>query len=134
VKTTLRFATFRFLLAAFVMFVAAGCNLVLSTPTPNVTATPPAAATPTFIGAPSITPLPQPGATAAPTCQIPSGWVPYVIEPGDNLTTIAESTGSTVAALLAGNCIENPDQIFAGQSIFVPFVPGAAPGDPGAAG
>jgi hypothetical protein len=62
-----------------------------------------------------------------PDCLLtPSGWVAYTIQEGDNLSTLAEQTGSTVAELVTNNCLENPDQLFAGLVIFLPQMPVAA--------
>ncbi|NUT48940.1 MAG: LysM peptidoglycan-binding domain-containing protein [Saccharothrix sp.] len=62
-------------------------------------------------GAPAPTPAPQPA---------PSGWVSYVIQPGDTLSGIAARTGTTVAELAARNCVGNPDLIYAGNTLSVP--------------
>jgi LysM repeat protein len=67
-------------------------------------------------GAPAPTPGPQPAPPAAP----PSGWVSYVIAPGDTLSGIATRTGTTVAELASRNGITNPDRIYAGNTIQVP--------------
>ncbi|MBE2185031.1 MAG: LysM peptidoglycan-binding domain-containing protein [Anaerolineae bacterium] len=108
--------------------LAGACNLVQVTPTPISTPTfilP----TPTFLGAPSITPLPGTGnGTLEPNpCPPPAGWIPYTIQVGDTLTTLAEATLSTVAALITANCLANPDDIRAGEIIQLPMMPGPVP-------
>lgn len=120
---------FGLLLLVVLCAVAGACNLIKATPTP-----PPAPTiiqpTPTFIGAPSITPLPGTGdgtPQATPCQQTPAGWVPYTILVGDTLTLLAESTFSTVAALMSANCITNPDDIRAGEIIYLPIQPGPVP-------
>ncbi|MBI5667839.1 MAG: LysM peptidoglycan-binding domain-containing protein [Chloroflexi bacterium] len=97
--------------------VLAGCNLTTAPPTPTLAPTQP----PTF--APIITPLPVDVTPINPDCpQTPNNWIPYTVEEGDNLSTLAEQTGSTVTELMANNCLENPDQLFAGFVIYLPPV------------
>lgn len=62
------------------------------------------------------TPAPRPPAPAP----APSGWVPYVIQPGDTLSGIAARTGTTVGELASRNNIPNPNLIYAGRTIQVP--------------
>jgi LysM repeat protein len=103
------------------------CTLVRESsipPTPAPTNTP--IIIPTR-GTPTITPLPGTNLTPVPpiatTCPPPVGWVPYIIQTGDSLTSLAEATFSTVAALQTANCLANPDAIFVGQTIFLPTTP-----------
>ncbi len=51
----------------------------------------------------------------------------YVIQPGDNLWSIAQRFGTTPQAIMQANRITNPNQIYAGLTIFIP-VPGPSPG------
>lgn len=107
-------AIIRLLLLAIVL---AGCNLTTAPPTPTLAPTPP----PTF--EPIITTLPADVTPINPDCpQTPNNWIAYTIEAGDNLSTLAEQTGSTVAELMSNNCLENPDQLFAGFVIYLPPV------------
>lgn len=69
--------------------------------------------------APNLTPLPgsEPititaeaqitlTTAAAPTaCPPPQGWQPFVVGPGDSLQTLAESRGSSLEQIKAGNCL-----------------------------
>jgi hypothetical protein len=57
-----------------------------------------------------------------PECQRlrPSGWGVYRVQPGDNLTEIASSTGTTVARLIQVNCLLQPGIIVVDQLIYVP--------------
>jgi len=71
------------------------------------------------------------GSSGTTNCTAPTGWVPYVVQSGDTLSTIAQATGATTANLVSGNCLANPDQLQAGQSIYVPSLP--ASGAAGAA-
>lgn len=45
---------------------------------------------------------------------------PYVVQPGDTLSEIAQRFGSSVDALVRANGIDDPDLIFAGQILCVP--------------
>ncbi|WP_141981005.1 GH25 family lysozyme [Saccharothrix saharensis] len=72
-------------------------------------------------GAPA--PAPQPSPAPAP-----SGWVPYVIQPGDTLSGIAARTGTTVAELASRNGIADPDRIYAGKTILIPGGAGGGSG------
>src|SRR5690606_23213263 len=47
--------------------------------------------------------------------------------PGDALSVIAESIGSTVAIIQQGNCLSNSDAIFVGQLLYLPSLPANAP-------
>ncbi|GIQ69157.1 LysM domain-containing protein [Xylanibacillus composti] len=51
----------------------------------------------------------------------------YVIQPGDNLWSIAQRFGTTVQAIMQANRISDPSQIYAGLTIFIP-IPGPGPG------
>lgn len=67
-------------------------------------------------GEPAATPSPTPTVTPSPE---PTPRT-YTIEPGDNLTTIAEEFGTTVDALVEANGIENPDVIQPGRELQIP--------------
>lgn len=82
--------------------------------------------TPTAIP-PSITPSPTPEPTATFTltpCHIASGWVAYVVQPGDTLFTVGLRYNVTTDQLRVGNCLSS-DTLFAGQVIYVPPLPPA---------
>ncbi|WP_221483334.1 GH25 family lysozyme [Saccharothrix ecbatanensis] len=66
-------------------------------------------------GAPAPAPTPQPAPPSAP-----SGWIAYVIQPGDTLSGIAARTGTTVAELASRNGIANPNLIYANNTIQIP--------------
>ena len=67
-----------------------------------------------------MTPVPSPGLD---DCQIPAGWRPYQVRPGNTLFSIARAVGSTITELGRANCLSDLDRIFAGADIFVPQVP-----------
>ncbi len=81
---------------------------------------PPAgSAAPTTNTATPTTVSPQP--TVETACVPRSDWpYRYVIQRGDNLSTIALKLNVRTADLQAGNCIDNPNALIAGQSILVP--------------
>lgn len=115
------------ILACLVLLNA--CNLQAST---TIRAT--AAVTATRIdesSAPETNTVPTQAAiaaTAIPTeasCTPITGWQSYVIQRGDTLSSIATKTNSTVDELIAANCIENPNRIIVGTSLFVPRLPTA---------
>jgi LysM repeat protein len=67
----------------------------------------------------TVTPVP----TKPPQCvrYRPSGWQTIVVRPGETLYTLARRYGTTVNALRRPNCLTG-DQIYAGQSLYVPGV------------
>ena len=46
----------------------------------------------------------------------------HVIQPGDSLTTIARTYGSTVADIVEANEIPNPNNLVVGQTIVIPII------------
>lgn len=56
-------------------------------------------------------------ATTAPPTTVPST---YVVQAGDTLTKIAARFGTTVAAIVALNQLENPDRLSEGQVLKIP--------------
>lgn len=106
----------------------AACNLSTAPPTPTLA---PATQIPLFV--PSVTPLinlgTQSSATSAPVeganpnCPIPPGWITYTVEPGDSMGLLADQTDSTIAELTQANCLDNADQIFVGQVLYLPRTP-----------
>ena len=66
-----------------------------------------------------VTPVAPAGPTA-PTAPV-SGGSSYIIQPGDNLSTLAAKYGTSVGALMASNPqIKDPNKIYAGQSLSIP--------------
>ena len=93
-------------LLAVLAVVAAGCSLrdEEATPTPgNV-----------FV---IVTPTPGTPPPLTSTSGRPSV---YVVQPGDNLSDIADELGVTTRELQDANGIDDPDSIFAGQELIVP--------------
>ncbi len=96
-----------------------------SSATPTLTATATHTMTPTHTATASATPT----ATAVPPtstpalsasgCPIPPGWLPYAVQSGDTLFSLARGSGSTVSALQSGNCLAD-ETIFAAQELYLP--------------
>lgn len=88
------------------------------TPTPSLTPTetvPPPTATSTETPQPSETPLPT--ETLVPT---PSEPFPYIVQSGDNLTTIAEQFGVDYIAIMLLNNLTYESVLYAGDEITIP--------------
>jgi len=115
------------------VLACAACNLARAQPTPtrdpNPTATEAPPIVPTLF--PSITPL---GffATVDPArtplgdvtpCPIPAAWVGYVVQAGDSLFALASATGTTADSIVVANCLDDPDSLIAGQTIYLPRQP-----------
>ncbi len=81
--------------------------------TPTASITP----TPTETLTPSVTPTFAP--TETPT---PAGPTTYIVEVGDNLTSIAEKFGVEVLLIMSANNLASADQIFVGQTLIIPPV------------
>lgn len=60
--------------------------------------------------------VPEPTETVLPT----GGLETYVVQSGDNLSTIAAMFGTTVEALKEANDISNPEALRAGQELIIP--------------
>ncbi len=109
--------------------------LVFATAVPGSGGVIPTAYAPTaFMSVPPTTDLGQsqssgqsnvPSGALAPSgqCVVPNGWVPYTIQSGDTLATIAQRYNLTVQQLASANCMQNPDLIYADQVIAVPPTP-----------
>jgi LysM repeat protein len=64
------------------------------------------------------TATPTPSVTASP-CQPPQGWSAIIVQSGESLANLAQVYGTTTSALIAANCLPNPD-ILPGASLYVP--------------
>lgn len=94
-------------------------------PTSTDTLTP----TPTFTNTPTPTDTPTGTLTAAPaqslpTCvsQLPDGWIVYVVESGDTLSSIAADSRVTPELLMQVNCLADANTVVVGQRLYVPAV------------
>lgn len=129
------------------VFSAPAAPPATNAPAPTVAANPPGGPTapvqPTSAAPNGI--LPTDAADAAPrdagilaedgTCTPPDGWdARYTVQRGDNLTRIGLEYDVDVDALMAANCLDNPDRITAGEALFVPGEAAAPGADAAAAG
>jgi LysM repeat protein len=62
-----------------------------------------------------------------PPCGPPRGWIPYTVQPGDTLYSLAKYYGVTVAQLQQANCLGASTLIVVGQVIYVPNLPTRTP-------
>lgn len=111
----------------FATMTAAAAN---AQPTPNLdpTNTPPA--DPTATGketqgdkdvSPTIVVVEPPAASNNVPCgQIPSGWRLYTVQPGNTLFSLAQQTGTTIAAIQQANCLYG--QLLAYSQIWLPNI------------
>ncbi len=84
----------------------------------------PEGGTPTATGTPEqlAQVTPEPTLTAIPTpCLPPASWVPYTVQPGENLFRIALRYGMTAQALQEANCLSSAGEIRSGQTLYVPY-------------
>ena len=50
-------------------------------------------------------------ATNTQQCQVPAGWKPYELEPGDTLSQLARQHRISLNKLLRANCMQSPDML-----------------------
>lgn len=78
--------------------------------------------TPILVIQVSTTPFPTATFPPAPTqCPPPSGWQPYLVQPGDSLAGLAGRHGITLELLMTENCLIS-SQIVADTLIYLPFI------------
>lgn len=99
-----------YLLAA-VLLVSAACNLGTA-PADDAA---PTSAIPTW----------EVNAATQAACVPRTDWPVYTVQPRDNLTIIANLTGSSIDELAAANCLQNQNRLLSGQTLYVPTLPGA---------
>lgn len=94
---------------------------VAPTSTPEPTSSP--TATPTATE-PAATPTQTPSPTVEPACQVqnPGRWIRYTISSGDNLSTMALRTGTTVERIMEVNCLKSI-LLSVGSRIWLPSAP-----------
>ena len=125
---TVKFAILVLILAGTVLAVAAARPLVFNRIVPAVLGW----TTPDAEGAqPPLEPTEMPttvdngvspATPTATTTPIPPTATPriHVVQPGDNLTQIAERYGVTIDAILRANQLENANRIYPGQRLVIP--------------
>lgn len=58
------------------------------------------------------------------TCALtPPTWVAYTVQPGDSLGALSVAVDTPLQELVTNNCLENADQLFADQIIYLPRLP-----------
>ncbi|MEM9952024.1 MAG: LysM peptidoglycan-binding domain-containing protein [Chloroflexota bacterium] len=77
---------------------------------------------PTLPPSPTVAPFDEPTRTPA-SCDLPRGWTSYTVQSGDTLFAISLVTNSTVDELRFANCIDDIDNITAGDVVYVPIEP-----------
>ena len=84
------------------------------------------------VGASIYVPPPSPTLTSSPVpppptqpiqCGPPPGWIPYTVQPGDNLYRISLAYGVSISQLQQANCLGSSTRIKTGQLLYVPNVP-----------
>lgn len=68
----------------------------------------------------------HPSATAYP-CGAPWGWVTYIVQSGDTLSSLSRAFGVSISELQNANCLGSSVLIYAGQALNVPNVPTLTP-------
>ncbi|MAT99166.1 MAG: hypothetical protein CL608_18630 [Anaerolineaceae bacterium] len=70
---------------------------------------------------PAPTATPAIAAATTPPCGlVPAGWQPYTVQPGNTLFSLAQQTGTTVAAIRQANCLYG--QLAAYSQIWLPNI------------
>lgn len=117
---TIALASFAFLMGSFSLSLAEG-NMVGWTPTSPPTATEGLPATPGE-APPPPTASPTPSLPPPPTnCPPPAGWLPYVVQPGDTLASLAADYQSSSAELGQANCLLT-SSLLPGVVVYLPPV------------
>jgi LysM repeat protein len=92
-------------------------------PSPTATLVVPPTDTPTPEGGPTSPPPPEATATSVPV-ETRTGRTTHVVQPGENLSQIAQRYGVSVEAIVQVNGLEDPSLIYRGQTLIIP-----APGE-----
>lgn len=93
-------------------------TLNISTAEPIIGATNPA-----IINTPNVA---LPSNVSENGCQIPGGWQAYTLAQGDTLFGLSIELETTIDEIAAGNCLDDPNNLTAGEVIYLPQA-GAAP-------
>lgn len=63
----------------------------------------------------------------AAACIVREDWFTYAVKAGDTLSQIARRASTTIDELVVANCLVDPNQLFAGQILYVPRAISMAP-------
>jgi hypothetical protein len=74
-------------------------------------------------------PLPSP-TNLSMKCEAPPGWIVYIVQYGDTLSSLSQRLNVSGSQLREVNCIDSSARIYVGQELFVPFVPPVMPSQP----
>lgn len=102
--------------------------IVVATVEKNVfTANPPTTAPP--LPTPNLTPIivsagtqevtPSSPTPLPPSCDIPSGWLPYVVKPGDTIEHLAQALAISPQQIVQGNCLLS-SRLFPDTVLYLP--------------
>ncbi len=79
---------------------------------------------PTLMATNTRSPIPSTFPPHTPAlCVPPTGWVIYQVQTGDTLSQISQAVGVLVATLQLANCLGYSSLIWAGQHLYVPYLP-----------
>jgi membrane protease YdiL (CAAX protease family)/LysM repeat protein len=78
---------------------------------------------PTALPTSTLVPTTEPDTEPTQACGPPSGWVVYRVRPGDTLWSLSRALGIPLDRLRSANCLKGNSVIYAGQPLYVPFLP-----------
>ncbi len=100
------------------------CNLYsMSNPRPTPTRPANDNSATSVVLEPTFQSTPQGASPTTSGCAPRTDWPTMTIGEGDTLSSIAARVGSTVDALVAANCLTDPNAIVSGQTLYVPVAP-----------
>lgn len=109
---------------------ATGTATATNTPTNTLTRTPRPTETSGIRPTPTGTRTPIPPVLDL-ACTPQAGWYSYTVRSGETLSMIARAVGASITTLQRANCLQDVNQIYAGQTILVPRLPVDQPPLPG---
>jgi LysM repeat protein len=82
----------------------------------------------TYIYVPGLDP-PETQSTISPpeACAPPQGWVTYIVQSGDTLSSLSRAFGVPISNLQSANCLGTSTRLITGQQLFVPNIPTRTP-------
>lgn len=95
-------------------------SLTLTAAVPLPTQTP-------YIITQPVVEIQQPAIIVPVGCQVRTDWSAYTVQAGDTVGALAIATNTALADLVIGNCLQNPDLIQVGQTLYLPRSPASLP-------